>query len=146
MPPSSLNFSIGMTPQGKDRPRFARTNNGAVRTYNTKKTQYAEQMIRVAWIEAGSVTLGEGAIELTIIAYLQRPKNHFRASGQLSAAGERTPQPTKKPDASNIAKLVEDALNGCAWKDDSQVVDLIVKKRWAFFGQDPHIKVVATTL
>jgi len=143
---SSLTFSINMAPQGKDRPRFARTNSGHVRTYNTRKTQYAEQMIRAAWNDAGAITLNNGPVELTIIAYLQRPKNHFRASGQLSAAGERSEHPTKKPDASNIAKLVEDALNKCAWEDDSQVVDLIIKKRWAFYGQPPHIKVVASNI
>jgi len=143
---SNLTFSISMSPQGKDRPRFARTQTGHVRTYNTRKTKYAEQMIRAAWNDAGAIMLNDGPVELTIIAYLQRPKTHFRASGQLSAAGERSEHPTKKPDASNIAKLVEDALNTCAWHDDSQVVDLIVKKRWAFLGQDPHITVIAKNL
>lgn len=103
-------------------------------------------MIRAAWAEAGSSRLYDGPVELTIVAYMQRPKAHLRASGQLSAEGERHPHPTKKPDASNIAKLVEDALNGCAWRDDSQVVDLIIKKRWAFGPQEPHIKVMAQNI
>jgi Holliday junction resolvase RusA-like endonuclease len=38
---------------------------------------------------------------------------------------------TAKPDADNIAKLILDALNRVAWDDDSQVVDLRVKKRHA---------------
>jgi Holliday junction resolvase RusA-like endonuclease len=33
-----------------------------------------------------------------------------------------------KPDASNILKLVEDALNGIAYKDDSQIVASIPLK------------------
>ena len=142
----NLTFSIQIAPAGKDRPRFARMPSGGVRTYNTKKTQYAEQMIRAAWADAGSVRLYDGPVSLTVVAYMQRPKTHFRASGALSAAGERVPHPVKKPDASNIAKLVEDALNGNAWTDDSQVVDLIVKKRWAFGDQPPHIKVLANNL
>jgi Holliday junction resolvase RusA-like endonuclease len=129
----SLAFSIQIAPAGKDRPRFARMPSGGVRTYNTKKTQYAEQMIRAAWVDAGSVRLHDGPVSLTVVAYMQRPKIHFRASGALSAAGERVP-------------LVEDALNGNAWTDDSQVVDLIVKKRWAFGDQPPHIKVVASNI
>ena len=38
--------------------------------------------------------------------------------------------PTKKPDTDNIAK-VKDALNGIAFKDDSQVVKETIIKRYA---------------
>jgi len=38
---------------------------------------------------------------------------------------------TETPDASNILKLVEDALNGIAYEDDKQVVMPIVIKTWA---------------
>lgn len=31
----------------------------------------------------------------------------------------------------NLAKLVKDALNGVFWRDDAQVVDLTVKKRYS---------------
>ena len=34
----------------------------------------------------------------------------------------------KKPDSDNIAKAICDSLNGVAWKDDSQISDLIVHK------------------
>ena len=37
-------------------------------------------------------------------------------------------KPTKKPDADNIVKIICDALNNIAYKDDTQVVDLQVKK------------------
>lgn len=37
---------------------------------------------------------------------------------------------TKKPDIDNIAKAALDALNGLAWHDDSQVVSLLVRKRY----------------
>jgi Holliday junction resolvase RusA-like endonuclease len=40
---------------------------------------------------------------------------------------------TKKPDADNIGKLVLDALNGVAYKDDSQVFSIEVEKIWAEF-------------
>lgn len=35
---------------------------------------------------------------------------------------------TYKPDADNVAKLVQDALNGLAWADDAQVSVLLVRK------------------
>ena len=36
-------------------------------------------------------------------------------------------RPIKRPDTDNIAKIVLDSLNGLAYKDDSAVVDLVVK-------------------
>ena len=36
----------------------------------------------------------------------------------------------KKPDADNIAKAILDSLNGLAYKDDNQIVDLSVKKEY----------------
>lgn len=37
---------------------------------------------------------------------------------------------TKKPDCSNFAKVIEDALIGVAYHDDAQIVDLRVTKGW----------------
>lgn len=38
--------------------------------------------------------------------------------------------PLKKPDADNVAKIILDALNGIAYLDDKQVVDLGVHKSY----------------
>lgn len=37
-------------------------------------------------------------------------------------------RPTVKPDCDNVSKIILDALNGVAFKDDSQVVGLWVEK------------------
>nr|DAJ52248.1 MAG TPA: Endodeoxyribonuclease RusA [Caudoviricetes sp.] len=47
----------------------------------------------------------------------------------------RSEPDTYKPDADNVAKLVMDALTGVAWADDSQVVDLHVRKHPRVRGQ-----------
>ncbi|XZN30187.1 RusA family crossover junction endodeoxyribonuclease [Clostridium perfringens] len=39
-------------------------------------------------------------------------------------------KPTKKPDVDNIAKIILDSLNGVAYKDDSQIVDLRIIKSY----------------
>ena len=39
--------------------------------------------------------------------------------------------PTKKPDLDNIAKAILDSLNGIAYKDDSQIVSLLISKKYS---------------
>jgi Holliday junction resolvase RusA-like endonuclease len=39
--------------------------------------------------------------------------------------------PTAKPDADNVVKAIFDGLNGVLWRDDVQVVDLRVRKRYS---------------
>ncbi|OMD02745.1 RusA family crossover junction endodeoxyribonuclease, partial [Paenibacillus odorifer] len=46
--------------------------------------------------------------------------------------------PVTKPDADNYLKGVKDALKGIIWKDDSQVVDAFVRKR---YSAQPRIEV-----
>ena len=46
--------------------------------------------------------------------------------------------PQTKPDADNIAKIICDALNNIAYKDDTQIIELTVVKRYAL---EPKVKV-----
>ena len=39
--------------------------------------------------------------------------------------------PTKKPDIDNIVKIVLDAMNGIAFKDDTQITKLQVEKLYS---------------
>lgn len=52
--------------------------------------------------------------------------------------------PTKKPDMDNVVKIVLDALNGFAWHDDAQVVDLSVMK--VYTDQEPFVRVELMSL
>ena len=61
-----------------------------------------------------------GPVSVTIYVFRQLPKS--RPKGLVLEPD------TYKPDVDNISKNVLDALNGLAWKDDSQVVELTVKK------------------
>ena len=49
--------------------------------------------------------------------------------------------PTVKPDCDNIIKIVCDALNGLAYRDDSQVVAVTCQKK---YGVEPAVHVVIT--
>jgi Holliday junction resolvase RusA-like endonuclease len=39
--------------------------------------------------------------------------------------------PTRKPDIDNVLKVILDSLNGVAYIDDSKVVEVIGRKRYA---------------
>jgi len=73
----------------------------------------------------------EGPVELTIEFWLRRPVSWSRKQCE-SAAGFYS---TAKPDLDNRAKLVMDAFNDVVWIDDSQVSDLIVRKRYSHEGR-----------
>ena len=48
---------------------------------------------------------------------------------------------TKKPDADNIGKVICDALNGTAYKDDACVTELDVAKRYCGKGEQSRVEV-----
>lgn len=125
---SFFTIEIHGNPVGKDRPKF---NTKTGRVYTTKQTVLAEREVRQAWREAGQPRLPDAALELVVELYVQRPKGHFKQNGELSAEGLRHPIPrNKKPDIDNALKLVMDALNSQAYKDDVQIAKVTVMRHW----------------
>lgn len=112
-------------PTGKGRIRF----NGK-QSFIDKATAQAERDVLGCWIDAGEPRL-DGPVQLLITLVIERPKGHFRKGGELAAEGLRHPYPeNQKPDVDNALKLVMDALNGRAWRDDVQVVDVGINRQW----------------
>jgi Holliday junction resolvase RusA-like endonuclease len=62
----------------------------------------------------------EGAVAVMVRFYMPRP----------TSAPKRAVLPLKRPDVDNLVHKLTDQLNGVFWKDDSQVLDLIVSKRY----------------
>lgn len=71
-------------------------------------------------------------VSATIIAAFGIPKSASKKCKVEMMAGRVLP--TKKPDTDNIAKIVLDALNGLAYPDDKQVVELQVLKTYDLEG------------
>lgn len=116
-------------PQGKERPKF---NMKTGRTYTPNRTILAENNIRQVWREAGCPRIEDDvAIGIAVIVTVTRPRSHFKSNGQLSALGRRHPVPrTKKPDLDNVVKLVMDALNSHAYRDDVRVARIYCERVW----------------
>ena len=47
----------------------------------------------------------------------------------------------KKPDLDNLVKSVKDAMNGIMYKDDAQVAEEIVEKRYCYVDESPCVVV-----
>lgn len=125
-------------PVGKGRPRFA---NG--RVYTDKLTSSAEARVWFAWHQAGRPRLSDGPIAFLVTQVVTRPQSHWRKDGTLSAEGERRPWPIgRKPDFDNALKLLADALNGCAYRDDVDIVHSWYVRRWANPGETEHTEIV----
>ena len=127
-------FTIHGEPQGKARPRAVRQS-GIMHIYTPQKTKDYEREIAMAY-RTQCTGMFSGAVEIEIHAYYEIPKSASRKR-VLDMVSDRE-RPTKKPDGDNIAKAVCDALNGVAYKDDSQVVDLTVRK---YYSKFPHVQV-----
>lgn len=79
-----------------------------------------------------------------------RPKGHFGTGRNEGVLKERCqnllPITKNKGDISNLIKLVEDALNEIAYKDDCQIAETHVIKRFVEGDEAPHTRVVFSML
>lgn len=101
--------------------------------WHDKDQKLAEGEVIRKWEEAGSPRLPDKtALRVELTLYISRPASHFKADGSFSAEGLRHPYPeNKKPDVDNALKLVMDALNKRAYRDDVQIVTASVERIWA---------------
>lgn len=125
-----IEFTIPGEPQGKARARTVRNRHtGASMSYTPAKTTSYEALVQHYYQQAGGGYTEDGTFAVDITAGYGMPKSMSKRKRAEAEAGALLP--TKKPDLDNIAKLVCDALNGVAWKDDSAVVELTVRKVYA---------------
>lgn len=125
-----LTFTIPGQPQGKGRPRVGKTFGGHARMFTPEQTVNYEGMIRVVAHQAmAGRPLIEAPVRVFISMGCQVPGSWSDRKQARALAGEVFP--TTKPDMDNTLKAVFDALNGVVWKDDVQVCDLGVVKRYS---------------
>ena len=130
-------FTIPGEPQGKARPRVVRGKDGRAHSYTPDKTVQYETLIRREYRRQGGMRFPDGAVlSVRMVAWYAVPKSASKQHRAAMLAGELLP--TKKPDLDNIAKVICDALNGVAYHDDAQVVELYAEKRW---DENPRVDV-----
>lgn len=126
---ATVAFVIPGTPVGKGRPKFARRGN-FVSTYTPEKTASYENLVKVKAEEAmhGRPVIA-GAVCVGIHLFVTPPAS-WSQKKQREAVSGRGIFPTSKPDVDNVIKGIFDAMNEIVWKDDKQVVDVVVSKRY----------------
>jgi len=127
---SSKLFAVSIVgqPKGQPRPRaFSRGGKAAVYDPGTAEGWKASIALACADLEGRGL---DCCLMVSLVFHMPRPKGHFGKKGLFERfAGILF---RKKPDADNLAKAVLDCLTSIqAWKDDDQVTDLIIRKRYA---------------
>lgn len=123
-------FEVLGEPRGKERPRSSRKSGTF---YTPRKTQEYEKLIKNSYFTRYGKEQIDGAIWARIECFYTIPKKTSKKQTALMLEGKV--RPIKKPDLDNIAKVVLDSLNGTAYKDDSQVVELSIKKYYSTEGK-----------
>lgn len=132
-----LKFTIPGEPQGKGRPKFARRGSHA-HAYTPKKTRAYEDIVANSYIlQCGNAKANRNEyLSLVITAFFKIPKSTSKEKAYEMRLGKIFP--TKKPDIDNIIKIVADALNGVAYDDDKQIIDVSARK---VYSENPRVDV-----
>jgi len=119
----------------KGRPRYSP--HGA---YTPRKTKEFEELVQLSFMrKANKENVFKEPSQRPISAKIEI---ELRPPESLSHKKFRTfigKPHIHRPDADNIAKAILDALNGLAYKDDNQVFELYIRKR---YGEEDRIVVI----
>ncbi len=125
----NVSFHVPGKPQGKARARTVRhAGSGRSISYTPDNTVLYENFIKDQFLNHSQGFYMESGkpVEVRIIARFLPPKSVSKKRRLDMLEGREFP--LKKPDADNIIKVVQDALNGVAYHDDKQVMYVTAKK------------------
>ena len=131
-------FKIPGKAQAKQRPRIGRS--GVV--YTPKETLVYENYVKMCYSDYARQFEWlpyENQVKAEIDVLVAVPKSDSKAKKKAKIEGAI--RPTVKPDCDNLAKSILDSLNGLAYQDDKQVVELIVKK---YYAENAEVRVRLT--
>lgn len=120
-------FSVPGKVQGKGRPRAAYFA-GRAKIYTPDTTTSYEEKIRGYYLRKAAGVRFAPPIKLEVMAVYAVPKSYSKRKAADCMANRL--RPTAKPDVDNIVKVVADALNGAAYKDDAGIAVMTVEKRY----------------
>lgn len=116
-PLTRISFEVPGEPVAKERPR---TNMATGVVYTPAKTKNYEETVKWCYQMAahGARFPDNEPLSMLVVAYRPIPKSASAKKKSLMRAGAE--RPITKPDWDNVGKIVSDALNGIAYRDDSE--------------------------
>lgn len=120
-------------PKGKQRPRVVRGH-----AFTPQETKDYELMI-ANLCRAMHGRMIDGYVKVFIKAVYLVPKSYAKKRKEQIMRKEILP--AIKPDIDNIIKIVLDGLNGVAYKDDAQVIEVTAKKTYTFIEDEEGVYV-----
>lgn len=136
---NAITFTVEGQPMAQQRAGRKRIGN-FIHTFDPKQSASYKDTVRLCFAEARGRTvfkrIEEGPVRLIIVARFDRPASKC-------SKRERKPEEWMEggKDGDNIAKIIQDALNYIAWKDDRQVADLQVRKYLCAQGTAPSVEI-----
>lgn len=130
-----IDFFVPGNPKGLKRHRTFRTKSGVNIQVDPSKADKAD-FLAMAMSHRPEAPI-DGPLAMAVVCVFQRPKAHYRKSGEL-----RPDAPVwyaSAPDVDNCYKYVADALNGVFWRDDRQIAVGMV---YAIYGSVPGTAVL----
>lgn len=125
-----IKISLDCLPQAKKRHRSRRLN-GRVIQYDPQTADKLKfKRILSTTIRAqGLLKPLESAVSMSVASFYEFPKSWSKK--RIKRVKEEGAWKTSKPDADNEGKFWCDVLNGIAYNDDAQVVQLLCEKRYS---------------
>ena len=128
-------FEVPGTIKGKGRPRV---NSYTCQVYTPTTTKDYEYLVEQYFLlKYPKFKPLEGRVAVDITATFSIPKSTKKQD--IEKMLENSISPTKKPDIDNIVKIILDAMNKFAFKDDIQITKLSVEKR---YGSEEKVHVI----
>ena len=128
-------FFVPGKPFGKQRPRVTRTGHA----YTPDQTVMYENLVKTTFLQQYPDCVPEGGpVFIEIGAAFPVPQSWPKK--KQAQALDRKIYPGK-PDVDNIMKIIQDALNNVAYKDDAQIYSAYVLK---FYAECPGVKIRMT--
>lgn len=139
---ADLVFSVPGDPCGQGRPLFS-TKDNITRAIDRPKSRNYKAFVKE--IAAGAIRkcgwmYTELPIYVEICAFMAVPSSYSKKRKNECYTWQE--HPCKKPDIDNIFKIITDALSGIAYKDDKQITDVHMFKRYVSSPTDgPSVRI-----
>lgn len=135
-----IQLAIPGEPQGKQRAKAARIGKGPtayIKTYTPEKTVNYETYIKELFaIKYPDFIPVESELKMELQAWLMIPASASKKKRKLMQ--DLALKPGKRPDVDNVLKVVMDALEKLAYKNDSQIVEAHLYK---FYAERPRLDI-----